>query len=89
LNGVVKKVLRDSRIVDPVAAVGSFGRGPSLLSVMDFVGRQVHNYMREPINVWGDIILGGLGQDGNAPFEFTHTTVVPGYPFFFDVTEVN
>ncbi len=60
-----------------------------MLSVMDFAGRQVHNYMRESIVVWGDKILNGLGPNGNAAFEFTHTTAVPGYPFLFDVTEVN
>lgn len=89
LNGNIRKSLRDSRLVDPVAATGSTGRGPSMLSVMDFGGRQVLNYMRESINVWGDEILGGLGQSGTDDFEFTHSQPVSGLPFAFDVTEVN
>ena len=89
LHANIVKVLRDSRMKDPVCAIGSNGRGPHMLSVMDFGGRQVLSYMREPLNPWGARILNGLGLDGNAPFEFTHAQPVQGHPFLFDVSEVN
>ena len=88
ISGNIKAILRDSRFIDPVSAHASQGIGPHMLSVMDFSGKQVVNYMHKPLDPWGVIEGGGLGPNGNSLFEWTYSQPVPGMPFMFSTAEV-
>ncbi len=78
--GSIDAILGDSRMIDPVSAEISndnrFPNGVSLLSVMDFGGKQAINYAA----------LEGTSE--TAGFLFGSATAVPGHPFLFDVAEV-
>jgi hypothetical protein len=88
-SGEVTRRLRDSRLTDPVAVELWDTRGAAGLSVADFKGRKIVNYLCHPINSWGEKLFGGLGEDGKAEFECTGTFDVPGYPFMLSSAEVN
>ncbi len=82
-DGSVSKILRDSRLVDPVSTEVSTGwrwcGGMMYVSVMDFGGKQAVNYVTRRLS-------GFAVQDPG--FQFTEATPVPGMPFMFSVTEV-
>ena len=88
ISGNITAVLRDSRLKDPVSSHASQGIGPHILSVMDFSGKQAVNYMHKPLDPFGTLEGGGLGSDGKAQFEWTHSQPVPGMPFMFSTAEV-
>jgi hypothetical protein len=87
-QGNLVAVLRDSRLIDPVAASASSGRGPHILSVMDFKGKQVNTYLHQPLDISACSGVGGLGPDGKSEFEWTHSQPVPGMPFLYSPAEV-
>jgi len=91
LNGNVPKVvrrLRDSRLTDPVWAEISDTRGASVLSVADFKGGKVVNYLTAPINSWDEELFGKLGADGKAEFECGGVQTMPGNPYMISGAEV-
>jgi len=88
-TGSVTRTLQDSRLQDPVAVISATTRGANVLSVADFAGGQVANYLKDPIGSWGDKLFGGLGANGNAAFEFTDSLNLPGQPFMLSAAEVN
>ena len=88
-SGEVVRRLRDSRLADPVAAELWDSRGAAGVSVADFRGRRIVNYLYQPINSWGERLFGGAGEDGQAEFECTGTFDVPGHPFMLSSAEVN
>jgi hypothetical protein len=71
-------VLRDSRMVDPVAVENSYnGRqefSKYFVHVVDFSGKQVLTYVYK--------------QDFPEPMKFGATAKVPGYPFVYQQDEV-
>lgn len=85
----VTQTLKDSRLQDPVDVLSAGTRGASVISVADFEGGQVANYLQNPIGTWGDKLFGGLGANGNAAFEFTDALNLPGQPFMLSAAEVN
>lgn len=85
--GAVVKVLRDSRLVDPVSVYKGYGRGPDILAVCDHNGKKIVSYMASPLNFWGYTPY-GLGSDGKADFEYTLSTAIPGKPMYFSAAEV-
>jgi len=88
-SGRVTRRLRDRRLEDPVAVSLSDTRGASVLSVADFRGGKVVNYLTAPIDSWGEKLFGGLGPDGQAEFECTGVLEVPGLPYHLSGAEVN
>ena len=78
--GVVDASISDSRMVDPVSTQISndnrLPNGVSLLSVMDFGGKQAINYAA----------LEGTSE--TTGFLFGNATPIPGRPFLFDLAEV-
>jgi hypothetical protein len=91
LNGNAPKVvrrLRDSRLVDPIWAEISDTRGASVLSVADYKGQKVVNYLTAPIDSWGAELFGKLGTDGKAEFECGGVQTMPGNPFMISGAEV-
>jgi hypothetical protein len=88
-NGKVTRRLKDKRLEDPVAVAVSDTRGAAVLSVADFKGGKIVNYLCAPIDSWGEKLFGGLGPDGKAEFECTGVLEVPGRPFHLSCAEVN
>lgn len=88
-SGRVTRRLRDRRLEDPVSLALSDTRGASILSVADFKGGKIVNYLYAPIDSWGEKLFGGLGPDGQAEFECTGTLEVPGRPYHLSCAEVN
>jgi hypothetical protein len=88
-DGTTKRALRDRRLIDPVGAVLVDSRGAGAVSVADFDGRQVVNYLHAPIDSWGEDLFGGLGEDGQAEFEFVGSLERPGQVFELSAAEVN
>jgi hypothetical protein len=88
-NATVMKRLRDARLTDPVSVEVSDTRGAFVVSVADFKGRRVVNYLHSSINSWGEKLFGELGQDGKAEFECTGVLELPGSPFLLSCAEVN
>ncbi len=88
-NGRITRRLRDRRLEDPVSAALSDTRGAAILSVADFRGGKIVNYLTGPIDSWGDKLFGGLGPDGKAEFECTGVLEVPGHPYHISFAEVN
>jgi hypothetical protein len=84
----VTRTLRDARIVDPVAAEPADTRGARLVTVADFAGRQIINYLYEPIDSWGEKLFGGLGKDGTSAFECTGSLAFPGHPYLIGGSEI-
>jgi hypothetical protein len=85
---VVQRTLEDPRFEDPVAVESGDYRGALLITIADFRTRRIINYLTQPISSWGDRIYGGLGRNGDAPFECTGFTTVPGHPFLLSGAEV-
>lgn len=86
-NGDVVKSVTDSRMVDPVSLGITYNHrscgGYGSLAVLDYAGKQVHNYIpgrRLESNANG----GGV----DLTWFFGHTTRVPGKPYFFSTAEV-
>lgn len=84
----VTTTLRDPRITDPVCAKVSDSRGAKVLSLADFHGRRVMNFLDGPIDSWGEKLFGGLGKNGDAPFEFVGEQRLEGQPFIISGAEV-
>jgi hypothetical protein len=82
------KVLRDKRLIDPVAVEPMDARWADVISVADFKGRQVVNYLFRPITPWYQPLFGGLGAQGDADFECSGLTRLPGFPYAVSGAEV-
>lgn len=99
-SGHIQSVLRDSRLVDPVAGAVSYntagygGSGPGrsvftmFLSITDYNGKAILTYAVDPKR-------GFLGEyypfntpDGPAPFLFGSVAPFPGKPFMIDMEEI-
>jgi hypothetical protein len=82
-DGSLAKILKDSRLVDPVSSeVGLMWRGcggVSTVSVMDYNGKQAVNYVTNKYS-------GYTPQD--VGFRFGYASPLPGKPFLFSVAEV-
>jgi hypothetical protein len=100
-DGTVRAVLRDRRLVDPVSCMvsmnqcgfGGSGKGKaahtSVLSVMDFHGRQVVTYgVDHGSDGQGEKIDFTDEQGRVQPFLYFSTSPMPGMPFMFSVEEV-
>jgi hypothetical protein len=100
-NGTVRGVLSDRRLVDPVSCFVTFnqcgfggaGKGKTayayVLSVCDFFGRQVVNYMVDDGNDANGEQVPMLDADGKrVPFLFGASRSLPGFPFMINVEEV-
>ncbi|MBS0453035.1 MAG: hypothetical protein JSS14_17200 [Proteobacteria bacterium] len=90
-SGTVRpNVLRDSRIVDPIAIEDNENHGTTflMLTMADYGGKAVRSYR------WGAVVFntnpGGacnpptgclMGADNQAKFEYGGATVLPGKPF--------
>ena len=85
---IVTRTLEDLRFSDPVAVEAGEYRGGKFICIADFKGRKILNYLTDPIDSWGDKLFGGLGVKGDAAFEFSGTTNIPGYPFLISGAEV-
>jgi hypothetical protein len=88
-GGAVTRRLRDRRLKDPAWLEVTDTRGAAVLTVADFKGARLVNYLTRPIDSWGEKLFGGLGPDGKADFECTGTMEVPGNPFLLSSAEVN
>jgi hypothetical protein len=88
----VTRRLRDSRLVDPVAAEMSDTHGieAPVITVTDFRGRKVVNYRfgRLVFELQGGAIF-GMGPLGTDEFECGGTLEVPGSPFCVSATNLN
>lgn len=82
------KTLRDKRLIDPVAVEPMDARWADVISVADFKGRQVVNYLFRPLTPWYEPLFGGLGEKGDADFECTGTAKLPGCPYAVSGAEV-
>ncbi len=87
-GGAKVRTLEDSRLADPVAVSVGDARGASVITVADFAGKKVVNYLNGPVNAWGDKIFGGVGADGLAEFEFTGALSLSGNAFSVSAAEV-
>lgn len=88
-SGRIIRRLRDGRLLDPVHVAAWDSRGAFGVSIADFTGRKIVNYLYKPIDSWGDKLFGGLGPDGRSDFECTGVLEVPGYPFAISCAEIN
>ena len=88
-GGAVTRRLRDKRLLDPAWIEVSDTRGAAVVTVADFKGAKLVNYLYKPIDSWGERLFGGLGPDGKAEFECTGVMEVPGNPFLLPSAEVN
>lgn len=88
-GGKVVRRLRDGRLADPVAVALWDSRGAFGVSVADFAGRKIVNYLCKPIDSWGDRLFGGLGPDGRSEFECTGVLELPGHPYSISCAEIN
>lgn len=90
-SGRVVRTLRDSRIVDPIAAEDNNTHGTEsyVVSIADYGGAKVLNYRYGPVifhTNGGDRF--GMGPDGKAPFEFSGAYRPGGRPYSISVTNV-
>lgn len=87
-GGSITRTLRDTRLVDPVAAEDNDNHGTTapLLTVADYGGKQIANYR------YGSVVFisnpggacpppSGCGLSGGQPFEFGGAFTLPGRPF--------
>jgi hypothetical protein len=88
-TATVVKRLRDARLSDPVCVEPSDTRGADVVTVADFKGRRLINYLHKPVNSWGEKLFGELGKDGHSQFECTGVLDLPGSPFLLSSAEVN
>ncbi len=97
-SGSITRTLRDSRLIDPIAAEDNDNHGTEayLLSVADYGGQQVANYRYGNVIFWtniGDSRGTGTGQacqpsapctiSGGGEFEFGGSWMAPGKVFHF------
>ena len=87
-GGKKMKTLEDSRLADPVAVAIGDARGASVITVADFAGKKVVNYLNGPVDAWGDEIFGGVGADGMGEFEFTGALALSGHAFSVSSAQV-
>ncbi len=100
-NGTINGILRDSRIKDPVNVAVSFdqagysGRGADqsiysyVMSVIDFNGKQVVNYMVQDGFNWNGEQIKFVGPNGeNLLFMHGFSNPVKGNPFMVNFDEV-
>ncbi|MBA3686045.1 MAG: hypothetical protein H0W72_12520 [Planctomycetes bacterium] len=91
-TGTVIRRLRDTRLEDPVHAevADTHGTESSVVTVTDFLGKQVVNYRFGPVVFHTN---GGLrvdmGPDGKAEFECGGAMPFPGCPYMVCGTNVN
>ncbi|HEX3135198.1 MAG TPA: hypothetical protein VHX44_16655, partial [Planctomycetota bacterium] len=88
ITPTVTRTLEDPRFNDPVAVEAGEYRGAKFICIADFKGRKILNYLTGPIDAWGDKLFGALGVKGDAAFEFSGSTNLPGYPFLISGAEV-
>ena len=89
--GTVTRTLRDSRILDPIAAEDANNHGTEsyVLTIADYAGRAVRNYRYGPVifhTNGGDEF--GMGSDGTAAFEYEGAFLPLGAPFQLSTTNV-
>ncbi|MCG6134883.1 MAG: hypothetical protein MET45_09490 [Nostoc sp. LLA-1] len=100
-NGNIRGILRDSRLKDPVNVAVSLdqagygGSGPdkamyaNVLTVMDFNGKQIVNYMVDDGSNVNKEQVNFIGPNGQKMlFQHGYSNPVNGYPFMFTVEEV-
>ncbi len=87
-GGKSQQILDDSRLKDPVDVLLGNARGAVTLTVADYDGHKVVNYLDGPIDAWGDDLFNGLGADGKSPFEFTGWLGVDGPAFAVSAAQV-
>ncbi|MCJ8330557.1 MAG: hypothetical protein HRT89_19675 [Lentisphaeria bacterium] len=87
-KAVVIKRLQDKRLKDPVWVECWTTRGAQGFSIGDFNGKQIVNYIFDPVDSWGKKYFGGLGKDGKADFECTGSVSYPGRPFMISTAEI-
>jgi hypothetical protein len=85
----VGQVIRDRRLRDPVDIQAWHSRGSSGFTVADFKGRQLINYLIEPINAWGDALYPGFAGDTGLSYECAGILPIPGLPHLISGAEVN
>lgn len=90
-GGSVVRTLKDSRIVDPIAAEDNNNHGTEsyVISIADYTGKQLLNYRYGPVifHTNGGSRF-GMGPDGKSPFEFSGAYRPGGMPFSISVTNV-
>jgi hypothetical protein len=102
-SGSITRTLRDSRLIDPIAAEDNDNHGTEsyLLSVADYGGKQVANYRYGNVIFWTNIGNSrgtGTGQAcqpsapctilGGGQFEFGGSWMAPGKVFHFTSADV-
>ena len=85
-NARVRKVMRDTRLVDPVwaqQADTNNGAHPPIITVCDFGGKQIINYRYGEFTISGDArkTVYGMGPEGKDAFECQGILKLPGKPF--------
>jgi hypothetical protein len=95
-SGSVVRTLKDTRLVDPIAAEDTDNHGTEsyVVSVADYGGRALRNYRYGPVimhNYGGSACGGsngcGMGSNGGDPFEYGGEFGLPGGPF--QITSAN
>lgn len=90
-GGKVTRTLRDSRLVDPIAAEDNNTHGTEsyLLSIADYCGGDLANYRYGPVifHTNGGARY-GMGPDGTAEFEYGGAYRPGGHPFSISITNV-
>ena len=89
--GEVVRTLRDSRLLDPVAAEDGNNHGTEsyVLTIADYAGQAVRNYRYGPVifHTNGGAEF-GMGADGKAEFEYGGAFLPGGSPFQLSSTNV-
>lgn len=85
----IGQVIRDARLRDPVDVQGWESRGSCGLTVADFKGKQLINYLIEPISAWGDALYPGFAGDTGLDYERTGILPIAGAPYIVTGAEVN
>ncbi|MBN8747275.1 MAG: hypothetical protein J0I65_07170, partial [Variovorax sp.] len=95
-SGSVVRTLKDTRLVDPIAAEDTDNHGAEsyVVSVADYGGRALRNYRYGPVIMhnYGGSACGapngcGMGSGNADPFEYGGDFGLPGGPF--QVTSAN
>ncbi|MDB4943219.1 MAG: hypothetical protein JWP97_2753, partial [Labilithrix sp.] len=89
--GTVTRTLRDSRLIDPIAAEDANNHGTEsyVVTIADYAGRAVRNYRYGPVvfHTNGGAAF-GMGADGKAAFEYGGAFLPRGAPFQVSTTNV-
>jgi hypothetical protein len=86
----IDKVLRDKRLIDPVAIQAWESRGSSGFTIADFKGQKLVNYLHRPILPWGDAsMFPNFGGPEKMAFECAGILPIEGYPYILTAAEVN